>query len=59
MALDGLLSAAASDRGRTLAELCDERSHALVAARELVGAALDLRRQDGHLESLSAPSAYS
>jgi hypothetical protein len=36
-------------------QLRDERGHSFVAARELVGAALDLRLEDGHAGSLSRP----
>jgi hypothetical protein len=57
--LDRLLAPAARDGSRALPELGHERGHALVAARKRVGAALDLRRQDGHLGSLAASSAYS
>ena len=55
MALDRLLAAAARDLRRALAQLGDERRHPLVPACELVGAALDLRREDGHAGSLSRP----
>ena len=34
--------------GFRLPQLRDECRHPLAAARELLGAALDLRRQDGH-----------
>jgi hypothetical protein len=36
-------------------QLRDERGHSVVAARELVGAALYLRHKDGHAGSLSRP----
>ena len=55
VALDRLLAAAARDLRRALAQLGDERRHPLAPARELVGAALDLRREDGHGRSLSRP----
>ena len=49
MALDGLLAAAASDELGALVQLGDECGHTVVAAGEVVGAALDLRREDGHV----------
>ena len=55
VALDRLVAAAASDLLGALMQLRDERSHPLVTARELVGAALDLRHKDGHAGSLSRP----
>ena len=47
------LAAAAGDVGGALAQLRDERGHAFVRREELVGAALDLRGEDGHVRSLS------
>jgi hypothetical protein len=53
--LDSLLAAPARDLLGPLSQFGHERSHALGAARELVGAALDLRRENGHGRSLSRP----
>jgi hypothetical protein len=55
MTLHGLLATAACDELGALAQLCDECRHSVGAARELVRSALDLRREDGHFQSLSRP----
>jgi hypothetical protein len=48
MPLGRALAASEGDTRRALAQLRHEPAHALVAAHELVGAALDLRREDCH-----------
>src|SRR5437763_17183281 len=46
--LERPLAPAARDERRPLPQLVDERLHALAPARVVVGAALDLRAQNGH-----------
>jgi hypothetical protein len=53
----GIGVVAGRDLQGALAKLGDERGHALAAAGEIVGAALGLRRENGHGGSLSGPSA--
>src|SRR5437763_13414155 len=54
--LERPLPAAVRDERRPLPQLVDERLHALAPARVVVGAALDLRAQDGHFgAAYSAP----
>jgi hypothetical protein len=53
MPLDGLLAAAAGDELRALAQLGDERLHALGTAGEGL-VPLDPRREESHSRSLSA-----
>ena len=52
-----LLAAAARDLRRPLAQLGDELLHPLAPARELLGVAVELRGQDGHVRSLTGGAA--
>jgi hypothetical protein len=55
--LDRFLASAPRDLRRSLAQLVDERLHALPAARENVGFPLDMRGQDAHEVSVPTEQA--
>src|SRR5918992_4575855 len=57
--LDGLLAAPPRDERRSLAQLVDERLHALTAGREEVRISLHVRGQDAHWLSVAAGEAVS
>src|SRR4029077_8005679 len=59
MAFHCLLAAPGGALRRALAHLGDELCHPLLPVRELLGVAVELRGQDGHVRSLTGASARS